>query len=98
MEDHPGIVFRDGPSGRQAALATGPDAWEVVAAMRASGESGAAAVQSAADWSGLSLTQVRAAVRYFNEYPEEIEERIRRNVEEADEAEAAWGYEVNALG
>jgi len=31
---HPGVVFRPGPSGRRAALAGGPDAWEIVAALR----------------------------------------------------------------
>ena len=30
MEDHPGIAFRDGPTGRRAALAAGPDIWEGV--------------------------------------------------------------------
>ena len=27
MEAHPGIVFRNGPSGRRAGLAAGPDVW-----------------------------------------------------------------------
>src|SRR5438309_8183820 len=31
---HPGIVFKPGPSGRRAALAGGPDVWEVAAALR----------------------------------------------------------------
>jgi hypothetical protein len=35
MEDHPGIVFRDGPAGRRAALAGGPDAWEVIETLKA---------------------------------------------------------------
>jgi hypothetical protein len=30
MEEHPGIAFRDGPSGRRAALAGGPDVWEAI--------------------------------------------------------------------
>jgi hypothetical protein len=34
MEDHPGIVFRDGPTGRRAALAGGPDVWEVASGFR----------------------------------------------------------------
>lgn len=34
MEAHPGIVFRDGPSGRRAGLAAGPDVWEVVGLLR----------------------------------------------------------------
>jgi hypothetical protein len=42
LEDHPGIVFRDGPAGRRAGLAAGPDVWEVIAATRASGLADAA--------------------------------------------------------
>src|SRR5688572_21638250 len=34
MTEHPGIVFKDGPSGRRAALAFGPDVWEVVTFLR----------------------------------------------------------------
>jgi len=29
MADHPGVTFKDGPSGRRATLAYGPDVWEV---------------------------------------------------------------------
>ena len=31
---HPGIVFKPGRSGRRAALAGGPDVWEIAAALR----------------------------------------------------------------
>src|SRR2546430_17376887 len=31
--EHPGIVFRAGPTGRRAALSGGPDVWEGVAAL-----------------------------------------------------------------
>jgi predicted nucleic acid-binding protein len=34
---HPGIVFKPGPSGRRAALAGGPDVWEIAAALRHTG-------------------------------------------------------------
>lgn len=97
MEDHPGIVFRDGPTGRRAALSGGPDVWEVMSTIRASGLSGDAAVQAAAEWGSLMVGQVRTAVSYYSEYPDEIDERIRRNVEEADAAEAAWRREQSAL-
>ena len=30
MADHPGVIFKDGPSSRRAALAYGPDVWEVI--------------------------------------------------------------------
>ena len=32
--EHPGVVFRDGPTGRRAALAGGPDVWEVMRAIK----------------------------------------------------------------
>src|ERR1039458_8452339 len=32
--EHPGITFRPGPTGRRAGLASGPDVWEVVRAVR----------------------------------------------------------------
>lgn len=97
MEDHTGIIFRDGPTGRRAALAGGPDVWEVIAAVRASGLDGEEALTAAARWGSLSLPQVRTAARYYAEYPEEIDERIARNVQEADAAEQRWRREQHAL-
>jgi hypothetical protein len=48
----------------------------------------------------LSLTdaQVRAAVRYYTVFTDEIDRRIALNAEDADEAEAAWQREQAALG
>ena len=97
MEDHPGVVFRDGPAGRRAGLAAGPDVWEVIAAIRSSGVTGDTALETAAEQGGLTVRQVRTAVGYYAEYREEIDERLRRNVEEADAAEAQWRREQNAL-
>src|SRR5688572_11200717 len=34
VAEHPGVMFKPGPSGRRAALAGGPDVWEVAAALR----------------------------------------------------------------
>src|SRR5215831_15375950 len=34
MSEHFGIVFRPGPTGRRAGLASGPDIWEVVRAIK----------------------------------------------------------------
>lgn len=90
MDDHPGIVFRDGPAGRRAGLASGPDVWEVIGALRQSGLEADAAIQATAEWSGLSVRQVRDAIGYYCEYPDEIDERIRRNEDEADAAERRW--------
>jgi hypothetical protein len=90
MEDHPGIVFRDGPTGRRAGLAAGPDVWEAISALRSTGLDGDEAVEATAEWSGLTVRQVRDAVGYYSDYPAEIDERIRRNMEEADAAERRW--------
>ena len=38
MADHPGVIFKDGPSGRRAALAYGPDSWESIKFLRGEGQ------------------------------------------------------------
>lgn len=90
MEDHPGIVFRDGPAGRRAALAAGPDVWELVRFMRGLSEHGDEATGRAADLLSLSPIQVRAAVGYYADHQKEIDERIRRDEEAGRHAEEAW--------
>ncbi len=97
MDDHPGVVFRDGPAGRRAGLAMGPDIWEVIGAIRASGLEGDAAARAAAMSGSLTEPQIRAAVRYYAEFRAEVDERLRRNDEEAGAAEEQWRREQNAL-
>jgi hypothetical protein len=46
MADHPGVIFKDGPSGRRAALAYGPDVWEIVKFLREIDERGPAALDA----------------------------------------------------
>ena len=89
MDEHPGIAFRGGPTGRRAALADGPDVWEVVQTLKNGKARGNAAVAATAELLDLSEPRVRLAVRYYAAYPEDIDERIRRNVDEAYAAEAA---------
>ena len=62
----------------------------MLSALRSTGLEGDEAVQATAEWSGLMVRQVRDAVGYYSEYPEEIEDRIRRNNEEAEAAERRW--------
>lgn len=97
MEDHPGIVFRDGPTGRRAALAAGPDVWEVIETLRDTGLSGEEAVAATAEWGNLTPVQVHAAVEYYAEYREEVDERILLNREEAERRHAAWRRAQEAL-
>jgi hypothetical protein len=80
MAEHPGVVFRDGPTGRRAGLAAGPDVWEIVVVLRDYSESGATeAVRRAAKWLGITEAQVRTAESYYASFPDEIDDRIEMN-------------------
>jgi hypothetical protein len=97
MEEHPGIVFRDGPAGRRPGLAAGPDVWEVIGVLGGARKRGEAAILYTADYLNLTPTQVRTAVGYYAAYPTEIDEWIARNDEEAEAAETVWRREQAAL-
>jgi hypothetical protein len=90
MEDHPGIVFRDGPAGRRAALAGGPDVWEVVKTLKEAWPTQEQATAGAMEWGNLSRAQIEVAVRYYADFPDEVDERIANNREEAERQHAAW--------
>lgn len=94
---HQGIVFRDGPAGRRPVLIGGPDVWEVVGALRSAPERGEAVVAALAERLGISEARVRAAVRYYGEYPEEIDAWIAANDAEAERLEAALARERKLL-
>jgi hypothetical protein len=97
MDEHPGIVFRDGPSGRRAGLLAGPDVAEVMTVVKNAPEPDER-VEHAAEWLDLTPDQVLCAVGYYGEFPDEIDERIKRNRELGDAAEAAWRRQHEALG
>jgi hypothetical protein len=97
MAEHPGIVFKNGPTGRRAALAFGPDVWEVVTFLREIDERGPAAMEAAAESLNLDLARVRVATRYYTVYPEEIDTEIEQAQEESRAAEAAWEAEQRLL-
>lgn len=82
--EHPGIVYRSGPSGWRAGLAGGPDIDEVVRAIRSVGATGDKAVSKAAGSLGIDVRLVRIAIDYAAEHLEEIELRLRENEEAAD--------------
>jgi hypothetical protein len=90
MAEHPGIVFKDGPSGRRAALSLGPDVWEVVKASSEVDERGEAAVLAVADILNLAEEQVRSALRYYADHQEEVDAEIALADEESAQAEEVW--------
>ncbi len=97
MDEHPRITFRGGPAGRRAAVVGGPDVWEIIFTLKSSEAGGDEAIAATAELLELSQALIRAALRYYAVFPEEIDQRIERNVEEADVAETAWLREQAAL-
>lgn len=97
MDDHPGIIFREGPIGRRAGLASGPDVWEIVAALKGLPTRGQDAIRELAELLELSEGQIQTALDYYGAYPDEVEALTRRNEEEAERAEAAWRRQQSAL-
>lgn len=97
MEAHPGIAFRDGPSGRRAGLAAGPDVWEVVGLLRGLSGGVEERVAAAAAQLGLTEAQVRTTSRYYAEFTDEIDAEIAHNDDIADRELAAWENERRLL-
>jgi hypothetical protein len=90
MADHPGVIFKDGPSGRRAALAYGPDVWEVIKFLREVDERGPAAIDAAAEVLAVDTSRIAAAISYYGDYSEEIDAEIAAADEASARAEAAW--------
>ena len=90
MADHPGVIFKDGPSGRRAALAYGPDVWEVIKFLREVDERGPAAIDAAAEVFAADVSRISTAINYYGDYPDEIDTEIAEADEASARAEAAW--------
>jgi hypothetical protein len=97
MDEHPGIVFRDGPAGRRAGLAGRLDVWEVIMVLQDLDEDGDQAIATVAELLSLREDHVRTAVRYHQAYPDDVDEWLTSTVEGAEAAEAAWRREQDAL-
>ena len=97
MADHPGVVFKDGPSGRRAALGFGPDVWEVVKVLHEIDERGDAALTAAAEVLALPEAKVRVAMHYYAAYPEEIDAEVAEADRVSEESERAWRVERRLL-
>ncbi len=101
--EHPSVIFRDGPAGRRARLAGGPDVWEVVAAVASARSAepdldAPAVLRLVEETSGVPERLIRAAIDYWTAYPAEIDEWVIRAQEEAGEAEQRWRRQQQLLG
>ena len=97
MAEHPGIIFKPGPSGRRAALAYGPDIWEVVKFLREIDERGPAALVAAAETFAVDAGRITSAVSYYSDYSAEIEAEIEAAEDVSVRAERAWAVQQKLI-
>ncbi len=72
----PGIVFVQRRDGRRPAIAfSGLEVWEIIATWKETGENWEQLVEA---YPELTETQLRAALAYYQAYPEEIDHRLSR--------------------
>lgn len=88
MQEHPGVLFRDGAVGRRATLVGGPDVWEVVRAVRSARTaepqlSESELLELVSENSGVPVRLIRTAVTYWATYPAEVDSLL----DHADELE-----------
>ena len=87
--DHPGVVFRGPTHDRRAAMAAGPDVWEVIARLQELDGNEEERIAVLSEESDLHPRLIRIAVDYAVEHPEEIRSRIERNRELAERSRRA---------
>lgn len=77
--DYPGIIFRGPAHDRRAALAAGPDVWEVIARLQELDGSEEQRISLLSAESDLHPRLIRIALDYAAEHSADIRERIERN-------------------
>ena len=102
MNEHPGIVFRPGPTGRRPGLVTGPDVWEVIRAIKSARDHEPDLADDdllalVADNTGVPMRLIRVAVSYWASYSTEVDAEITAAESAEDAAEDAWQRERQLL-
>ncbi len=102
MGEHPGIVFRPGPTGRRAGLAGGPDVWEAVRAVKSARALEPGLLEDdllslIAENTGMPVRPLRIAIRYWASYTGEIDAEIATADAAEQAAEDAWRRERQLL-
>lgn len=87
--DYPGIVFRGPAHDRRAALAGGPDVWEVIARLRELDGSEEQRIDLLSAESALHPRLIRIALDYAAERPDDTLARIEQNRDMTDRSRAA---------
>ena len=77
--DYPGIIFRGPAHDRRAALAAGPDVWEIVARLRELDGSEEQRIGLLSAESDLHPRLIRITLDYAADHADEVRARIDRN-------------------
>lgn len=94
-DEHPLIYFRAGANGRRRAALVGTrlDVWQAIETIRQNDNS----VHDAADYLGLPVEKVRAAVRYYADHQDEVDEWAAGARSIAEREEERWRREQELL-
>jgi hypothetical protein len=87
--EHPGIVYRGPDHDRRAALAAGPDVWEIVARLQELEGDEEDRIAALAAESDLHPRQIRTALEFAARHPDDVEVRIARNSQAITEGHRA---------
>jgi hypothetical protein len=97
MESHPLVIFREGPSGRRAVLVAGPEVVDVIGSIVGGDVLVEQRRSRAADLLEISESAVDAALSYYADFTQEVDDEIGGRIRAADEAEAAWRRQQDLL-
>jgi hypothetical protein len=102
MEDHPGVIFRDGPTGRRAVLIGGPDVREVIRSVKSARVSepdldAGNVVSLVSTNTGVPARLIDTAIRYWAAYPDEIDVWIGEVESFEEQALLAWERRLDLL-
>ncbi len=75
----PGVIYMDGPSGRRASLADGPDVWQIIRALQEVPADEHDPVETVCIEANLCVRQIKLAMQFYEAYPNEIEAKIADN-------------------
>jgi hypothetical protein len=87
--DYPGVIFRGPAHDRRAALAAGPDVWEVVARLQELDGGEEQRISQLVTESDLHPRLIRIALDYAADHPDEVQARIDRNKATAEHSRRA---------
>jgi hypothetical protein len=89
QRDYPGIVFRGSAHDRRAALAAGPDVWEIIGRLQELDGTEEQRISLLGAESELHPRLIRIALDYAAEHTDEIRGRIDRNRGAAEQSRRA---------